>query len=410
MRAPWAALLMGAACACAGMPNLPGLPGRRSEAPTASLAAPAALRAESGELRQVPLVWQPVRSPEVAGYAVERAGREGHFERVAVVRGRYRTGWVDRDESLSDATAYRYRVRSIAPDGGTSEAASPIAKAATAGAPPPPRGLEVISQLPRRVAVQWRPSSDPRVTGYVVERSPSAEGPFLELARLSGRFHTTWVDNGLGDLRVFYYRVAARNAAGLVGRPGRAAQAVTKAEPLPPIGLRVEDKKLGVNLLVWDHNVEEDVAGYRLLRQRQDSRKPELVATLGPDATRARDEDVGSGEEISYRVVVFDDDGLSSRPSDPVRVQSEAYALAATSAKGGIALSWNPRSKEGYGHARVYRLGLLRRRELARVAGGTFVDADVEPGHRYRYAVVLERPDGTRAPASTAVEAHYASP
>jgi fibronectin type 3 domain-containing protein len=326
------------------------------------------------------------------------------------VRGRYRTGWVDRDESLADATAYRYRVRSVGPRGGTSEAVSPIATAATAGPPPPPRGLEVISLLPRRVAVQWRPSADPRVTGYVVERSPSADGPFLERARLSGRFHTTWVDDGLGDLRVFYYRVAARIEAGPTGPPGRAAQAVTKAEPLPPIGLRVEDKQLGANLLVWDHNVEEDVAGYRLLRRRQESGKAELVATLGPDATRARDEAVGAGEEVSYHVVAFDDDGLSSRPSDPVLVQSEAYALAAKSGTEGIALSWNPRSHEGYEHARVYRIGWLRRRELARVDGKRFVDAHVEAGRRYRYAIVLERADGSRAPASVPVEALYSSP
>lgn len=410
MRVLWAAWLVWATCACAAMPSVPGLPSRAGDTSAAALAAPAALRAESGELRQVPLLWQPVRSPEVTGYAVERAGREGHFERIAYVRGRYRTAWVDRDESLADATAYRYRVRSVGPRGDTSEAISPIATAATAGPPPPPRGLEVISQLPRRVAVQWRPSADPRVTGYVVERSPSADGPFLERARLTGRFRTSWVDDGLGDLRVFYYRVAARIGAGTVGPPGRAAQAVTKAEPLPPIGLRVEDKQLGANVLVWDQNVEEDIAGYRLVRKRRESGRAELVATLGPDATRARDETVGAGEEVSYHLVAFDADGLSSRPSDPVLVQSEAYALAAESAAKGISLSWNPRSHEGYEHARIYRLGWLRRRELARVDGEQFVDADVEAGRRYRYAIVLERPDGSRAPASAPVEASYSGP
>lgn len=410
MRLLWAAGLIGAATACAGLPSLPGLPSRSSATTAAPLAAPAALRAESGEWRQVPLVWQPVRSPLVTGYSVERAGRAGDFERVAEVHGRYRTGWVDRDSSLGDATAYRYRVRSVGPDGGVSEAVSPIATAATAGPPPPPRGLEVISQLPRRVAVQWRPSADARVTGYVVERSPSAEGPFLVRARLSGRFRTTWVDDGLGDLRVFYYRVAARIDADLVGPPGRAAQAVTKAEPLPPLGLRVEDKQLGSNVLVWDRNVEEDVAGYRLLRTRQGSERAELVATLEPDVTRARDDAVGAGEEVSYQVVAFDDDGLSSRPSDPVVVRSESYALAAKSGANGIALSWNPRSHEGYEQARVYRIGWLRRRELAHVDGERFVDTDVEAGRRYRYAVVLERPDGSRAPASEPVEALYSSP
>jgi hypothetical protein len=53
----------------------------------------------------------------------------------------------------------------------------------------------------------------------------------------------------------------------------------------------------------------------------------------------------------------------------------------------------------------VYRVGRLRRTELARVDGDAFVDAAAVPGRTYHYAVVLERADGTRAPASTVVEA-----
>ena len=52
------------------------------------------------------------------------------------------------------------------------------------------------------------------MAGYVVYRSPTSRGPFEEVAELSDRYGTAWVDRGLGDLRVFYYRVASRNAAG----------------------------------------------------------------------------------------------------------------------------------------------------------------------------------------------------
>ena len=388
------------ASGCAGLAGL-----RAEDEARRDLAAPAALRAEAGELRRVPLVWQPVASRDIAGYVVERAGPgEETYARVAVLTGRFRTSHVD-DDGLQDESRYRYRVRSLAADGGVGLPVSPVASARTSGPPAAPRGLQAISHLPRRVALQWRAVRDPEVVGYVVERSPAADGPFLPVAHPKGRFSTTWVDRDLDDLRVFYYRVAARNAVGAEGKPGGSVQAVTKAEPLPPIGLRVETKRLGANRLAWDANVERDVAGYRLLRGPLGGNELATVATLPAEASSAEDTRVAASEALVYRLVAFDADGLESAASDPVEVRGEGYELAAAAAEGGIGLRWNPRPDEGYQAARVYRVGRLRRTELARVEGAAYVDAAAEPGRTYRYSVILEREDGSQAPASAVVEA-----
>jgi fibronectin type 3 domain-containing protein len=399
MRAAAIALTL-LASGCAGLAGM-----RAEDEASRDLAAPAALRAESGELRRVPLVWQPVASRDVAGYVVERAHPgEETYARVVVLTGRFQTSHVDDDE-LRDESRYRYRVRSLATDGGVGVPVSPVASARTAGPPSAPRGLQAISHLPRQVALQWRAARDPEVMGYVVQRSPAADGPFLPVAHPEGRFSTTWVDRDLDDLRVFYYRVASRNAVGVEGKPGASVQAVTKAEPLPPIGLRVEVKRLGANRLAWDPNVERDVAGYRLLRGPIGGGELATVATLPAEASSAEDSQVAAGEALVYRLVAIDADGLESAPSDPVEVHGEGYQLAAQPAEGGIGLRWNPRREEGYQAARVYRVGRLRRTELARVDGDAFVDAAAVPGRTYHYAVVLERADGTRAPFSTVVEA-----
>ena len=65
---------------------------------------------------------------------------------------------------------------------------------------------------------------------------------------------------------------------------------MTKPEPLPPLGLAVAGRRLGSNELVWEPNVEPDLAGYRLLRVRSNA-EPEVVATLPSDQTRASDAD-----------------------------------------------------------------------------------------------------------------------
>ena len=206
----------------------------------------------------------------------------------------------------------------------------------------------------------------------------------------------------------------------LLKRPGRArgyalpggegapseppVQAVTKAEPLPPIGLRVVERLLGFNLLAWEPNVESDIAEYRLLRLREGAAKPEGVSTVPHPSLDARDTEVGAGETVTYTLVAFDSDGLESAPGDPVTVRSEGYDLSADVQPDGVHLAWNPRTEEGYRGARIFRRGRLGQRELPPVTGSDFVDTDVKPGRSYRYTVTLLRAGGNSAPRSAPIE------
>ncbi len=247
-------------------------------------------------------------------------------------------------------------------------------------------------------------ADDPNVTAYRVYRSPSFRGSFERLATVDGRFQTIYNDMGLGDLRVFYYRVAAVNRAGGEGRASEPVRAVTKPAPLPPLGLHVGAQRLGANQLAWEPNVETNLVGYRLLRQRVGSDERELVAKLTPDQTSAEDAAASADEPIHYTLVAVDEDGLASDPAEPVAVTSVGYEISATARTDGVHLAWNPRSEEGFRGAHVYRIGALSRSELGFVTEGGFIDTGAKAGGRYRYIVVLERADKSLAPASPVVE------
>ena len=377
--------------------------------PGATLPAPEGLRTQSGEYRLIPLKWDPVLTGDVAGYVVERSPvADGPFLRLALLRGRGTLAHVDRggDGGLADGATYYYRVRAFDAEGHLARQASQLSVGTTAPLPDPPEGLRAYSRQPREVPLSWRTSKAVAVTGYVVERSPSAEGPWEVVAEQGDRFASAAIDRGLGDLRVFYYRVSARNAAGLAGPPSQPVRAVTKPEPLPPIGLHVATQQLGRNELAWEPNVEDDIAGYRLLRG-----DGEPVATVDADTTAAIDDSVGAGEEIRYSLVAIDLDGLESAPAG-VEVAAERYDLVAEVVEGVVELHWNPRSEEGFASAEIERSHWLERTRTTRVAGGTFRDTDGTPGRSYEYHVTLERPDGSRAPASrpVSVEVPLAAP
>lgn len=388
------------------------------DSPPAKLLAPEGLRAASGELREVPLAWDPILTGEVGGYVVERALEEaGPFERIAVVPDRFETAYLDQgfdlarkasaaggDPGLGDGATYFYRVRAFSPAGNVSDALSAVTSATTAPVPATPEGFHAYSHLARKVALTWRAVPDPTVSGYALYRSPSVNGPFLRIAQLNGRHRTTYTDRSLGDLRLFYYRVAALNRAGGEGAPTTPVRAVTKPDPLPPAGLRVIAQGLGRNELAWEPNVERDVTGYRLLRWRAEAKAPEIVATLPVETTRVVDTAVGAGERVHYSIVAFDSDGLSSEPAERIQVASEGYALEGDARRNGVELRWDARRSEGFSGARVFRLGRMGEKELARVSGDRYLDTDVRPGRVYRYRIVLERAEGREAPASEILE------
>ena len=401
-------------------------PARPPEAPALSdtrpskLVAPEGLRTRSEELRAVPLKWDPVLVGDVAGYSVERSlGKKGNYQRIAILPERFATSFVDRGTDLApkatpggrsgsgdlgDGTTYFYRVRAFDRTGRLSRFFSEVATATTRPLPPTPEDLRTYSHRAHMIALTWRSVDDTTVAGYVVHRSPSFRGDYLPVARVDGRFNTTWVDRGLEPLRLFYYRVAAVNLSGGEGVASRARRGVTKPEPLPPHDLRVAERELGSIRLEWTPNVESNLSGYRLFRLRGDGSTEELVAELGRDQTTALDTAVGSGESLAYRAVAFDADGMSSAPSELILAEGVGYGLRANVRGNRVELHWDSRLQELFGRARVLREGFFGTRALAEVPRATFSDETVKRGRSYRYRVVLLRADGTEAPPSASIE------
>jgi fibronectin type 3 domain-containing protein len=389
-----------------------------TEAPPARIGAVEGLRTLSGELRAIPLRWDPLLAGDVGGYAIERAtAADGPYQRIAVVMGRFQTAYTDRGADLGaklnaretagdlgDGNTYYYRVRPFDSHGRLGAQVAPPLSGTSAARPAPPTGFRAYSQLPRQVALSWEPSADPTVSGYTITRSPSANGNFLPVATLQGRFNTTWVDRGLGDLRVFYYRLSALNAAGGASDPTAAARAVTKPEPLPPVGVHLAERALGRNVVAWERNVERDLAGYRVLRRRANAERDELVAEVSADTLRISDEAVGASEQLAYTVLAFDRDGLESEPSDPVEGESVGYGLAAEVAGDAVTLRWDPAVQQQLASVRVLVDGAFGENELARVDAPSFVHRGVSAGSTLRYRLIGVRPDGRAAPPSPVLE------
>jgi fibronectin type 3 domain-containing protein len=375
------------------------------ERPAIDLPPPGGLRAHSGAFRRIPLQWDPMLDLEVGGYLVEvAAAADGEFTALVPVWGRGNLAIVAGEPlaPLGDGETRYFRLRAFSPDGRLSPHASNVVVGSTASLPDAPLGLRAYSRQPREVPLAWRVSNDPTVEGYVLERSPGEEGPWQVVARLGDRHQASFVDEGLGDLRVFYYRVAAQNAGGALGEPSKPVRAVTKPKPLPPLDLRLERQGLGVNRLTWEPNVEPDILEYRLYREEPEGRR--LIASASRDQRSIEDTSVRASEPTAYTLIAVDRSGLASRPSNLVRAEGVGYGLEVTPGPGEVRLEWDPRSSENFVRARIERAGWFSVEVLGVTDEGLFVDRDVQPGDTFYYRVILERADGSEAPPSKARE------
>ena len=202
-----------------------------------------------------------------------------------------------------------------------------------------------------------------------------------------------------GDLRVLYYRLRSVNRFGGESEMTEPVRAVTKAEPLPPIGLAVAESHVGRLRLNWEPNVESDIAHYLVLRMTRGTdawNAEHSVAEVAASATEWVDRKIGCGERVRYRLRAVDADGLASAPSLPLEAVGDDIGLRVLGPK----LAWDAARTKGWVHARVYeRRRLLPDTLIDEVAADAgFALSPLAPG-AHELVVVLARPQVSKGGA-----------
>ena len=217
-------------------------------------------------------------------------------------------------------------------------------------------------------------------------------GPWERVTFVEGRLNTVYEDSVPGDLRVMYYRIAAVNRFGGESEPTeQPIRAVTKAEPLPPIGLEASASSLGRADLRWSPNVEPDLASYEVWRALANGSgfgEEVEIAQVPAGTTQLADGAIGCGESARYRLRATDADALVSLPSEPLEVKGADAGLALTRRDGGLVLVVGSGARRGMdgraGHRSAQRASRPRGRERRRRARDRAAGArcgQPDPGH-----------------------------
>jgi len=185
----------------------------------------------------------------------------------------------------------------------------------------------------RRVSLSWE-SPEKSATGYEIFRSQDAKGPYVKIARINA---TEYLDDGLEKNTTYYYKVRAFDNRGQVSAYSRVIAAETALTPNPPVILSTESHVKSI-ALTWAPGPQASddplkLKGYKLYRAKVETGPYREIANilgadlgLGLDETLDklfkvpyRDKGLVDGEDYFYRVTAYNEKGLESDFSRPMK-------------------------------------------------------------------------------------------
>jgi titin len=276
----------------------------------------------------------------------------------------------------------------------------------------------LVSAVPgdSRVTLSWTaPAAGGPVSGYRVYRRLEG-GEWTALATVAAV--TTYVDTGLPNGSTAFYRVTALATAG-EGPPSNVLTATAATTPDPPQFESVSAGDRSVRLSWYEPwSGGSEITEYRVYRNRQDGRDPELVyAGL---ETSFLDTGLSNGVWYAYRLTAVNAVGEGA-PSDlwagfTVGPPLPPEWLDAVPGPGTVTLTWQDHTFDGEDPSggspitayRIYRgvgdaaktlLASIDARELE-TSGFTYTDTRLDEGVDYRYEMTAVNEIGESAHSS----------
>ncbi len=361
------------------------------------------------DITTVALEWTPFYSERIDGYAIYRGSGGKKLQRIAVIKDRYSSHFLD--TNLKPNMLYTYSITTFTKDNRESAPSEPVS-VRTLPIPDSVPFLQAIDHLPREVKLIWRPHPNARVKWYIIERSEPEKQSWKNIATIKGRLNAEYIDRGLKDNKIYLYRVYVKTCDGIVSKPSKVIEASTKARPHIVQGLQATTNLPKKIVVRWQPNPEPDIVYYKVYKS---------VFEIGPYSVAAKvkkleyeDRIKEDGVKRYYKVTAVDKDGLESFKQDvPVVGKTLSRPLSPVITdykveKRKFVLSW----KSPDGRAVKY---IIKKREInnllnqnefifKNITGTTFTDTRLLPGRRYIYEVYAVDENGLISKPSQKIE------
>ncbi|MCX6357271.1 MAG: 6-bladed beta-propeller [Candidatus Aureabacteria bacterium] len=351
--------------------------------------------------------WQE-NEENVTGYVVYRSSSSG---------GEYSRAGESRTPQFSEGgfgsgETYYYKVAKKYRNGLESEPTEPF-PVSTKPIPSVPKQIVAQGGLARRVELSWANPVESDIREFIVCRSDTKDGEYKKIASVP----LGWIsspsntDAKLSDNTTYYYKVKAIDKDNLESPLSEPLKATTKPRPSTPQGVGAAGGKARSVPLTWNRNPENDIRKYALhAAEKENGPFRELTQVSDNSFTHTGLKDLTS---YHYKVRAIDRDGLvsdfstiASATTKP-RPAAPQGLVAASGMVKSARLSWTANLEKDIVRYIVSRApgGRGSLKDVGSAAATSHLDAGLEDGAAYRYAVRACDADGLESDSSAPAEA-----
>lgn len=258
---------------------------------------------------RVKILWRPHPDLRVDSYIIERTeSGTSNWKKIAEVKGRLNAEYIDR--GLNSGKSYKYRI-SVKTSSGVVSRPSDIFNAQTKPKPKQISGLSATSTEPKKIILNWNPSSSEDFSHYNVYASSNKFLPAKLIASPKTNSYEDLInENGVTKT----YTVTAVDVTGLESdKQKEGIVGSTLSAPNSPTFTKA-DYTGGAVMLNWQPKDNKTVS-YILKKSGNDKESSfELTDTTYTDS------DLTIGQKYTYKVVGVDEYGINSKESNEVTI------------------------------------------------------------------------------------------
>jgi hypothetical protein len=353
--------------------------------------------------------WMPYNEDGyVAGYNIYRLkvsnsdNKEGNLKLVARINDRLASHYVD--SGLEPETTYKYRFTLFTKDNRES-LGSDIVTAKTLALIQPLHYIISIGELANKTKLLWRPHTDPRVSGYIIERNDLYNQEWERVGELEHRLDVEFIDDDLEINKLYKYRIRAKTFEGLLSEPSQIIDVKTKPLPKPVLDITASSDLPKEIKISWRESDEKEVTIYKIYRS---SGSNGYFSMIDEVKTNFYFDKLGEdGKQMFYKVSAVDKDGLESvlnqlpimgntlfKPKSPIITKIE-------SSKTEISIKWEPTDPRSLRYKVIRKSGsILSKKEVMEydVDKTSYVDSqNLAIDVVYSYQVIAIDKDGVES-------------
>lgn len=349
------------------------------------------------DINAVALEWKAIDIAQAEGYYIIRADvqKGGKFQRVATVKNKYATHYLDKD--LMANSKYAYKISMFTKNDMESRASGSV-EVLTLPNLDSVSFVQAISELPRQIKILWRPHTNPRVKKYIIEKTTPVKSKWEQLKVIEDRFNVEYIDDGLGDNEIYMYRVMVETFDGIVSNPSAIVSATTKPLPLQISKLEATRDLPKKIQLAWGKSKTPDVVYYNIYRASSANGFFSKIAKAAEDHNRFDDMIQEDGEIYFYKITTVDKDGLESDIKQVSPVMGSTLAkpnvpqITLSQIQGNkVILNWVSTDDRtvSYNIYKTTKESFMSSKEklIPNVQGLRFEDPDVVRGVEYNYTL-----------------------